>query len=331
MTFIDYYKLLQVQPNADLSVIEAAVKTLQEKYSDDKNVVSDFQEAYNILSKPKLRADFDIELRERQENNIGSYKLIEKLAEGGFGAVYVAKHTELDELTVIKHSLKISGYDTELLKKEAKSIWDLRHHAIPAMRDFIILPDGSCCLVMSYIQGPTLQQIIDRYRKKKREIDPENVCWIIERLLDALRYIHYHGVIHGDIKPLNVIVQPELHTCYLVDFGLASIRPDRKSRPEGYTPMFAPPEVNQEKPLLPESDLYSLGLLALYAFGGDPVNKKIPSSIPAPIRNFIEMLLIYDIRNRPNWEKMDLLAEFRNIRMETFGRSNTNFKKLKLP
>ena len=331
MGFVNYYNVLQVQPNAEKEVLDSASATLLRKYESQPDKVSDLFEAYNVLSDSDLRKKFDEELRERETKNIGPYKIVKKLAEGGFGAVYVAKHSLLDELTVIKHALKISGYDTELLKKEARAIWDLRHHAIPAMRDFIILPDGSCCLVMSYIPGPTLQHVIDRYRKKKKEIDPENVCWIIERILDALRYIHYHGVVHGDIKPLNIIVQPELHTCYVVDFGLASIRPDRETRPEGYTPMFAPPEINQEAPLLPESDLYCLGLVALYAFGGDPINKRIPAHIPIPVRDFIEKLLIYDIRNRPSWSEVDLVNEFREIRQKAFGRSQTNFKKLEIP
>lgn len=335
MSFNNYYDVLQVQSGADLEVIEAAGKALLKKahpdYTDRNTYASQIIEAREILTNAAKRAKFDAELRARHDNTIGPYKVIEKMAQGGMGAVYKARHLLLDEEVVIKHSLKISAEATQGLKKEARSIWDLRHHAIPVIRDFIELDDGSCAIVMSYIPGPTLEEIISAYREKGKEIDQENVCWLLERVLDALRYVHYFGVVHGDVKPLNIIVQPARHTCYLVDFGLASIRPDRKSRAEGYTPMFAPPEAFDEVPLLPESDLYSLGLVAIYAFGGNPMTRQIPRKVKKPIRDFVGELLVKDIKNRPHWKKCDILQKFREARLEAFGRTHTNFKKLEVP
>ena len=59
---------------------------------------------------------------------------------------------------------------------------------------------------MSYVPGPTLEQIVEKVGK----LDAETVAWIVDRLLNALLYLHHHGVIHrGYIKPQNVIVQPE--------------------------------------------------------------------------------------------------------------------------
>ena len=257
---------------------------------------------------------------------IGNYKIVRKIAEGGFGAVYEANHELLDEKACIKHTINISDFDKKVLIREAKTIWDLRHFALPAMRDFFVLPDGSCALVMSYIEGPTLYQVIEDFHAKKKEMDPEKACWIMSRVLDALRYLHFNGVVHGDVKPQNIIIQEDIHAAFLVDFGLAASRPTRATRPDGYTPMFAAPESTQDKPPLPETDLYCLGLTMIYALGGNPSTRKIPASVPKPIKNFLQELVVYDVAERPTWEKVNLLDHLTEARVEAFGRAHSGIK-----
>jgi serine/threonine protein kinase len=332
MSFVDHYKTLQVQPNADAEVIEAAAKALIRINHPDvggrDSLSASILKARAVLTDKTKRKKFDAEIRAQLNNNIGPYKVVKKLAEGGFGRVYLAKHRLIDEKVCIKHNINISAYDTELWIKEAKSVWNLRHHALPSIRDIILLDDGSCALVMTYIEGPTLAELSGKYHKKKKEIDPENVCWIMDRILDALRYMHWHGVVHGDVKPQNIIIQPDQHTCALVDFGLSSVRPNKTTQAEGYTPLFASPEAIKEKPLLPESDLYSLGLTMIYAVGGDPSKRRVPMSLPKPIREYISDLVVFDIANRPHWGKVDLVDELRKIRIDVFGREHTNLKKI---
>lgn len=330
MSFVNHYEVLQVQPNADIEVIEAASRALLKKHHPDKggrNTISaQYTKAKGILTDKNRRADFDAELRAQMDNTIGPYKVVRKIAEGGFGRVYEARHQVLDEKVCIKHNINISDYDTQIFINEAKSIWNLRHHSLPAVRDMVMLDDGSCALVMSFIEGPTLAELAEKYKRDGKSIDPENVCWLIERILDALRYMHWHGVVHGDVKPQNIIVQPDQHTCVLVDFGLSKVRPDRTSEAEGYTPAFASPESLKNKPILPESDLYSLGLTMIYAVGGDPLKKRVPTSLPKPVRDFISDLVIFDIAHRPSWDKVDLLEKLRKIRLDVFGREHTNLK-----
>jgi len=332
MTFVNFYQTLQVHPNADNIVIEAAAKALLKKCHPDKGgrktVAADVLKARDALLDTDKRQKLDAELREKTKGLIGNYQIIKKIAEGGFGEVYEARHVLLDEKVCLKHNKHISPRDTELFKQEAKSIWHLRHHALPAVKDFIELPDGSCAFVMTFIEGPTLEELVEEYEQNKKPIDPENICWIMGRVLDALRYLHYHGVVHGDVKPQNIIVQREEHTCVLVDFGLALVKPTRTSVAEGYTPMFAAPEVFSGRPLLPESDLYSLGLTMIYAMGGDPSKRHMPASIPKEVRDFVGELVIYDVKNRPHWRKVDLVHKLAEVRKKAFGREHTNFKKV---
>lgn len=327
-----YYQTLHVIPNADPEVIDAAAKALLRKHHPDHGGNADLcariNEARTVLADADQREAYNAQLREGLDNVIGNYKVIRKISEGGFGRVFEGAHTQLGTRVCIKQNINVSPEDTELFMKEALAIWDLRHHALPAVRDMYFLPDGSCALVMSFIEGPTLQQIVEHYAAKKKLIDPENVCWITERVLDGLRYMHYHGVTHGDVKPQNIIVQPKQHTAALVDFGLCNIKPNDKSRAEGFTRLFASPEHFNGGPIVPESDLYCLGLTMIYALGGDVQRRKVPASTPAGVRDFLSNLVVRDITQRPHWENTDLVQELRKVREKEYGRAHTDFKEL---
>lgn len=334
MDFVNLYDVLQVKPTADEAVIKAAANALLKdgKHPDlggGNTVARVIIEAKDILTDTAKRADHNQKIRDQAgKNKIGNYRIIRKIAEGGFGIAYEAMHSILKERVCIKHSINISDYDTQLLIREAKAVWNLRHHALPDIKDILVLDDGSCALVMSYIEGPTLQQVIEDYQSRKKEMDPENACWIMSRILDALRFLHYNGVVHGDVKPQNIIVQDNTHAAVLVDYGLASVKPSRKTKPDGYTPLFAAPESRTDKPPIPETDLFCLGLTMIYALGGDPVNRRIPGSTPKPIKDFLQRLVIEDVMKRPNWEKVNLLTELNEAREEAFGRAHTGNKKL---
>src|SRR3989344_5575769 len=142
-------------------------------------------------------------------------------------------------------------------------------------------------------------------------------------LLQALHYLHSKGIVHSDVKPQNIIVQPKQHNAVLVDYGLSSFRPSGDTRPLGYTEAWAAPELLLGKPPLPESDLYGAGMALLYALGGDILPKSIPATVPAPLREFCESLLKYDAKERPRWESVDLVKRLSDIRQEAFGRRHT--------
>jgi serine/threonine protein kinase len=137
--------------------------------------------------------------------------------------------------------------------------------------------------------------------------------------------LHRHGVVHGDLKPQNIIVQPETHAVTLVDFGVAAVKPDASSRPAGYTESFAAPEQIARKPLLPASDFYSLGKVMIYMLSGglDQVKRlEVPHEVPAVVQAFMKRLLKHDPLERPQ-ENEDLWDTFKEIRLKAFGRTRT--------
>ena len=331
------FDTLEVSPSASEEVIHAAFKVLMVKYHPDRTGNDEkskkISEAYNVLSDPKAKVKYDNQFRNLGGEVVGEYRIVSSIAEGGFGQTYKAEHVVVGEPVCIKHCYNLDSFDEEILIEEAKIMWDLRHYSIPAIRGILRMPDRKLALVMSYIPGPTLAQIVEKLLEKRIQLDPEHVAWITERVLNALRYIHYQGVVHGDLKPHNVIVEPDKHLASIVDFGLAKIKPKATSRSKGYTEFFSAPEVVDGKTPMPESDFYSLGMTLIYALSGDAehvLQKKVPVSTPEPMRKFIKRLIVRDPLSRPRWPKApnekDLWDEFLEVRKESFGKSRSNLK-----
>ncbi|MBN1413173.1 MAG: protein kinase [Spirochaetales bacterium] len=321
------YDLLEVSPRASREVIEAAFRVLIKKYHPDKDdetaqIAKSLNEARDILLDDTQRELHDKTRQKKEGSIIGNYRVLELIAEGGFGKTYKGEHVLLGTPVCIKHGINISPQDEEILRDEAKAIWDLRHFGIPSIRDLVKLEDGSLALIMSYIPGPTLEKII----KKNGKLEPEHIAWICERILNILKYLHYHGVVHGDVKPQNIIIQPESHTVVLVDYGLSMIRPKQDTQAVGYTPYYAPPEQEAGHVLLPQSDFYSLAVTMIYALGGDISKKTVPEEVPDPLCEYLRRFLVRDVLSRPNWEEEDFVDTITELREKVFGRRRSGFK-----
>lgn len=328
----DPYALLEVSPRATLRVIKAAYHALmKENHPDHDGTLSEakaINAAFAFLNDPKKKAAYDKTLKDKVKGTmIGNYKVTEEIAEGGFGTTYKGEQALNKQFVCIKHCTSVSAAHDKVLIDEANAIWDLRHHALPAMRDLCRLEDGSLALIMSYIEGPTLEQVVESLAKKKTRLDAEHVAWITERVLNALLYLHHHGVVHGDLKPQNIIVQPKTHSVVLVDFGLSVVKPTSSTKAIGYTPVFAPPEQVAGKPLLPESDFYSLGMVMIYALCGGDIKAverlEVPANLPGPMTKFIKSLVVRNPLDRP---QENLFEAFVEIRKESFGRSRSGMK-----
>ncbi len=335
---VDHYRVLHVNPDADADVISAAYKSLVKKAKGDDRRLKLLNAAVDVLGDPKRRADYD-QSRRPKDNLVGEYRLIEKIAEGGFGETWKAEHVSNGKLVCLKYALNLDPEDEAFLISETALMWDLRHYSIPAVRGLLRMPDNKLALVMSYIQGPTLAQLIEKHYPEG--LDAEHVAWIVERILNVCKYLHMHGVVHGDIKPQNIIVEPDTHTCVLVDYGLSQIKPTRKSTAKGFTPYFAAPEqyttdpktheiLPSDTPPIPESDLYGLGMTAIFALGGDVANIKVPSTVPANMVQFLKNMIRRDPLKRPKVWQEDLCETIKEVRQKDFGRTTSAMKALKV-
>src|SRR5207245_2286243 len=132
------------------------------------------------------------------------------------------------------------------------------------------------------------------------------------------------------IKPQNIILQPANHGAILIDFGLSMVKPTSKDSNIGFTAHFAPPEQldPDRKPLIPETDLYSLGMTMLYVLTGKLTKPMdvLPRTIPEEFKTLIRKMTHEGVTRRPNWQTMDLLKEIANARTMAFGTRNTKGK-----
>lgn len=247
---------------------------------------------------------------------IGKYRIVKRIGEGGFAKTYLAEHLLLGEWACIKQNLVTDPEDAKLLLREAKLLWQIHHHSLPTLRDFLDCGDGSFALVMTYVPGKDLWKIVEE--DFPDGIDPEHVCWMAQRLLNALHYLHYYGVIHYDVKPQNIIINAKEHNAILVDYGLSSIRPKSTTTGLGYTPAFAAPEQMANLPPIPETDVFGLGVSLIYALGGDYLAKTFPSHVPRKLKEFISKMVLHEPLKRPN-DLSILVKELSDLRLELFG------------
>jgi serine/threonine protein kinase len=249
---------------------------------------------------------------------IGNYKIQKVIGEGGFGRTYLAEHTLIQKKVVIKQSLFQGPAAQQIVLNEASLLWDVNHWALPTVKDVFLDPEGNLLMAMSFIEGEQLLEHV----QKSGPLDAETACWIAQRILSALYYLHFAGIVHRDVKPANVIVNFGTHIAVLVDFGLSKLKPDGSPDASGYTPYFGAPEQVAGKAPIPESDIYSLGMTLLFILGGDIRNKMLPSQTPKPLQDFIYALVREDPLQRPR-DCQALNQELGGIREKVFGRKRT--------
>ncbi|OGL95414.1 hypothetical protein A2348_02085 [Candidatus Uhrbacteria bacterium RIFOXYB12_FULL_58_10] len=249
---------------------------------------------------------------------LGPYRVIRQISEGSFGRTFYAEHATLGVPVCVKQEKTGDPEFMRLFREEARLLWDIRHSSLPTLKDYMELPDAGQIMVMSFIAGEELQSVIER----RGHVADEHMCWILQRLLDALSYLHYHGVVHGDVKPANVILDIEHHDAVLVDFGLFVGRPDALTKAKGGTPLFVAPELVEGKPPIPASDIYALGATALAMAGGNLHSRATPPDMNPELAAMIRRMLRHDPLARPQ-DARGLNHEITTLRLAAFGRTST--------
>ena len=250
---------------------------------------------------------------------VGNYRLKKMISEGAFGRTYLAEHRILGKPVCIKQEKTRELDYMKLFKQEAEVLWGLRHPSLPFLMDYIEdpNPDIGQLIVLSYIAGDDLESVVE-----KGAIDDEHVCWILDRILGALSYLHFRGIIHGDLKPANIILDIPDHNATVVDLGMAAMKPNEYSKAKGGTPFYLPPEFDLGKPPIPQSDIYSLGMIAVRLVGGDIRNGVLPNDMRSALKSLIASMIRRDPMQRPN-SADKLRADIHLMRKAEWKRTST--------
>ncbi|ANW16928.1 serine/threonine-protein kinase [Streptomyces clavuligerus] len=275
----------------------------------------------------------------------GRYRL-EHFFKGGFGLLWKAYDTDEGRwvaVKVLRESAElVERHDTadeksleaELIarfRRECDILRGIKHPAIPAWVNQGF-HEGRPYLVMEWVEGVTLRDLLERYGALK----PSVVASVVVQVADALACAHRHGFIHRDLNPKNVMITKE-GVVHLIDFGIALPMDPRATRYTGYgmlspnTPGYTSPEQHRGGFVRPASDIYSLGCVAfelhtgLWPFHADaegdlayhhmsdrpapPVALHAPA-LPAELALAVDRMLIKPIEGRLSGAE-DVLAAYR--------------------
>ena len=214
----------------------------------------------------------------RVGKRVGTYVLEAALGHGTLGRVYLAYDPDLD----VRAAVKLLSADPggrpdrfEDLLARAPSLLHLKHPHIVALRD--LGRNGNPYLVMEYVEGLDLKRIVEEMTAAGKRLPCADVLCIVEDIARALDHAHGQGVLHGDLKSCNILVDQNGRAT-VSDFGIgAALRRGLQDWGPDSLRYLAPELALPGQPALPQTDLYSLGIILYEMLAG-----RVPFDDPYP-------------------------------------------------
>ncbi len=256
----------------------------------------------------------------------GRYEIREHIATGGMASVFKTWDHRVERIVAIKVLRALDKNDlraVERFRREARAAAALAHPNAVTIYDFVE-EMGQYFLVMEYIQGPTLKQLITQ----RRQLQPREAIEIAIQVCAVLQVAHARGFIHRDIKPQNIMLALSTGAAgglseggawvKLTDFGIVRVAEDAGLTNSGIvlgTADYLSPEQARGETLTASSDLYSLGVVMFEMLTGRPpfvgptavsIAMQHASTRPPTLRQFnanippaIEQLVLHTLQKEP--------------------------------
>ena len=229
------------------------------------------------------------------DTTIGGYRIIRKVAAGGFGLVYLALDADGQRVAIKEYlpSSLASRAPGELLPQvqpeklslyrlglksffeEGRSLAQISHPSVVSVLNFF-RQNETVYMVMNYLEGATLQDFIVTARdlKKQKVFRESTIRSLFDEILRGLRIVHQHKMLHLDLKPANIFITDD-NKAVMIDFGAAREVLNKEgnfTRPM-YTPGFAAPEMyRRDSTMGPWTDIYAIGACIYSCMQGYPPN-----------------------------------------------------------
>lgn len=265
----------------------------------------------------------------------GKFTVGKVLGRGGFGITYKGAHKRLQRPVAIKELFpefatrsgprvtvtanRTEGFrrEQESVVQEARVIANLNSHSIVDVHDFFH-ENGTVYIVMEYLEGPTLEQEIERLGR----LPSGGVARVADEVCDALDTMHRMNLLHRDVKPANILLARD-GRAVLIDFG--SAREYEIGKTQSHTRLVtlnyaAPEQLSQMARFGPYTDLFCLGVTLYHALTGAPPppamdrlqaadqTVKLPSAVPDGLRKAVQGALNCRVEDRPQ-----TVTEFRAL------------------
>jgi serine/threonine-protein kinase len=201
----------------------------------------------------------------------GRYRILEKLGEGGMGAVYRGEQISLKRIVAVKLLRPEMSANASLLRRfdaEAAAVAKLAHPNTVHIYDFGQDVDGSAFIAMEYIEGRSLRSVVHA----EAPFAPARALRIASQVASSIADAHARGIVHRDLKPDNVMLQTrgrEQDIVRVLDFGIAKLRDDSRQTQQAMTqagdmlgtPQYMAPEQIKGEPVDGRADIYALGCM----------------------------------------------------------------------
>lgn len=289
---------------------------------------------------------------------IGAYQILEIIGSGGMGIVYKVRHKgagTILAMKVLKQELTADPINVKRFQQELKTASLINHPNVLPVFDSGVTDSGSPYLVMEYLDGYTLEEILE----EEGFLDLERFIHIFSQVCDALAVAHEKRIIHRDLKPSNIMITAsdcDFDLVKVLDFGIARVF--QKSAKDGArltqlgdvlgSPLYMSPEQCLSQKLDERSDIYALGavmyeaLTGIAPFAGDnaveiimahlqkrpaPMNVVRPDfNIPAELENLVFNCLEKEVSLRPE-RLQDVAAELQRMSQSLKSRHSVfNFR-----
>ena len=254
------------------------------------------------------------------------YQITNKIGQGGMGAVYEAKHTLIGKRVAVKVLLDKYAQRDQIvarLEQEARLASSIGHENIIDITDFGTTPDGRTFVVMEYLEGESLAQLVAREGK----LSEQRTINIALQIASALGAAHKKGVIHRDVKPENVFMLKRSGKDYVkvVDFGISkSLRPAESE--DGYsprltqtgmvlgTPLYMSPEqARGDDELDHRIDIYALGVI---------IYEMLTAEVPFRGNNYLSIIsqVINEQPKPPHELRDDISLDLESVVMKALAK-----------
>ncbi len=303
----------------------------------DRSMASTVRYGSDSGNVPNLRNDTSPDSKKNPDlRQIGRYQLTSLLGRGGSGEVWKGFDLQLQRHVAVKllrTDLLFSPRAIEGFLDEGRKLAQLQHPGIVTVYD-VGREDGQCYLISELATGGTLTDWIKKNRADGTPPLKESVA-IVAAIAEALHYAHLKGLVHRDVKPLNILIGPN-GSPRLADFGLATSEQEQLHEPAMTLGTFAymsPEQIRGESHLIdPRSDIYNLGAVLYELLTGrrpficnNPEQyreqilyrevrppRTVVDTIPAELERMVLRCLAKPVRDRYT-TAADLAAELRSF------------------
>lgn len=248
------------------------------------------------------------------------FKIIEKAGQGASGSVYLAKNLNNEKVAIKQMDLLVQPHK-DLLINEILIMKDSQHKNIVNFLDSYLRNDNDLWVIMEYMEGGSLYEVIENNEFKLSEAQISVIC---RGTLQGLQHLHEKNIIHRDIKSDNVLLDSKGNV-KITDFGFCAKLTEQRAKRATMvgTPYWMAPEVVKQKEYDAKVDIWSLGIMTIEMIEGEPpyLNEeplkalyliatngtpklKNPELLSNNIKKFLSICLCVDVRYRATTDEL---------------------------